>query len=253
MSDRLRLIPILFSPSACPATADEPLTADTVMARVATNQDSSEKLRSQYIYQQHVKIISRKTSGKVLREETADYHVVPKPDHTERTLEQLTGRYWHKGKYEAFSGEPVPEADSTDGDLIHEFREDLTNDKSKDGLAQDLFPFTSDEQKNYKFRLLGQEPFESRQSYHIAFTPIDDEDVDWAGEAYIDAQEFQPIYVFTKLSQPLPFGVPNISWAPTCPASASPSTTAARTTASGSQSAWAANSASAPCSCSIGP
>ena len=177
------------------------------MARVATNQDSSEKLRSQYIYQQHIKIITRKTSGKILREETADYHVIPKPDHTERTLEQLTGRYWHKGKYEDFSGEPVPEPDSTDGDLIHEFREDLTNDKSKDGLAKDLFPFTSDEQKNYKFRLLGQELFESRQSYHIAFTPIDDDDVDWAGEAYIDAQEFQPIYVFTKLSRRMPFGV----------------------------------------------
>ena len=25
--------------------------------------------------------------------------------------------------------------------------------------------------KNYKFRLIGQEPFEGRQSYHIAFTP----------------------------------------------------------------------------------
>ena len=52
-----------------------------------------------------------------------------------------------------FSGEPVPEADSTDGDLIHEFREDLTDDDSKDGLARDLFPLTTDEQKNYKFRL----------------------------------------------------------------------------------------------------
>ena len=30
---------------------------------------------------------------------------------------------------------------------------------------------------------------------------------DWAGEAYIDAQEFQPIYVFTKLSRRMPFGV----------------------------------------------
>jgi hypothetical protein len=101
----------------------------------------------------------------------------------------------------------VPEPDSTDGDLIREFREDLTNDKSKDGLAGDLFPFTSDEQKNYKFRLLGQEPFESRESFHIAFTAIDDDDIDWAGEAYIDAQEFQPIYVFTKLSRRIPFGV----------------------------------------------
>jgi hypothetical protein len=206
---KLRLIAILFLAALSTRTvsAEDSPTADAIMARVATNQDSSEKLRSQYIYQQHIKIITRKTSGKILREETADYHVIPKPDHTERTLEQLTGRYWHKGKYEDFSGEPVPEPDSTDGDLIHEFREDLTNDKSKDGLAKDLFPFTSDEQKNYKFRLLGQELFETRQSYHIAFTPIDDDDIDWAGQAYIDTQEFQPIYVFTKLSRRMPFGV----------------------------------------------
>jgi hypothetical protein len=204
---KLRLISILFLAALCVRTAPAEDSAGTIMSRVATNQDSSEKLRSQYIYTQHIKIITRKNSGKVLREETADYHVIPKPDHTERTLEQLTGRYWHKGRYEDFSGEPVPEPDSTDGDLIHEFREDLTNDQSKDGLAKDLFPFTSDEQKNYKFRLLSQELFESRQSYHIAFTPIDDDDIDWAGEAYIDAQEFQPIYVFTKLSRRMPFGV----------------------------------------------
>ena len=100
------LIPLLLL-AAVSARADDSLTAETIMARVATNQDRSEKLRSQYIYHQHVQVISKKPNGKVLREETADYHVVPKPDHTERTLEQLTGRYWHKGKYEAFSGEPV--------------------------------------------------------------------------------------------------------------------------------------------------
>ena len=206
---KLRLISILFLAALCARTAaaaDSP-TADSIMSRVAANQDSSEKLRSQYIYQQHIQIIARKTNGKVLREETADYNVIPKPDHTERTLQQLTGRYWHKGKYEAFSGEPVPEPDSTDGELVHEFRDDLINDKSKDGLARDLFPLTTEEQKQYKFRLLGQEPFEGRPSYHIAFTPKDDDDTDWAGEAYIDAQEFQPMYVFTKLSRPLPFGV----------------------------------------------
>lgn len=202
------LISILFLAAFIqPAKADEPPTAEAIMARVASNQDSSEKLRSQYIYKQHIQVISKKPSGKVLREETADYHVVPKPDHTERTLEQLTGRYWHKGKYEAFSGEPVPESDSTDAELVHDFREDVTNEKSKDGLAHDLFPLTTDEQKSYKFRLMDHEPFEGRQAYHVAFTPKDDDDTDWAGEAYIDAQEFQPIYVFTKLSQPLPFGV----------------------------------------------
>ena len=208
VSDPHLLFPILFLAVAMlQAKADEPLTADAIMARVATNQDSSEKLRSQYIYQQHIQIIARKTNGKVLREETADYQVVPKPDHTERTLQQLTGRYWHKGKYEPISGEPAPETDSTDGELIHDFREDLINDKSKDGMARDLFPLTTDQQRDYKFRLMDEGPFEGRQSYHIAFTPKDDDDTDWAGEAYIDAQEFQPMYVFTRLSRRLPFGV----------------------------------------------
>lgn len=206
---KLRLVSI-FLLAAIPvrlSVAQESLTAEAIMARVATNQDSSEKLRSQYVYKQHIQVISKKPSGKILREETADYKVIPKPDHIERTLEQLTGQYWHKGKYQAFSGEPVPEPDSTDGELVRDVREDVTNEKSKDGLAHRLFPLTTGEQEDYKFRLIDHEPFEGRQAYHIAFTPKDDDDTDWAGEAYIDAQEFQPIYVFTKLSRPLPFGV----------------------------------------------
>jgi hypothetical protein len=206
---RLRLITILLLVplSVCPALADDSETAETIMAKVAANQDRGEKLRSQYIYQQHIHVVTRKGGAKVLREEAADYNVVPKPDHSERTIQLLTGRYWHKGKYQDFTGEPVPEAESIDSQLIHDLREDLTDDESKDGLARDLFPLTTDQQHDYKFRLVGRELFENRQSYHIAFTPKNDDEKDWAGEAYIDAQEFQPIYVLTKLSRPLPFGV----------------------------------------------
>jgi hypothetical protein len=188
------------------AAANESLTAENIMDRVAANQDRSEKLRSQYVYQQRIHVITRKSNGKVLREEMADYHVVPKPDGTARTLEQLTGRYWHNGRYLDFAGEPVPAADSTDGDLIHGFREDLTNDDSKDGFARDLFPLTTNEQKGYQFRLIGEELFEGRQTYHLAFMPKNQE-IDWAGEAFIDKNEFQPIYVFTKVSQRIPFAV----------------------------------------------
>lgn len=189
------------------AHADESLSAESIMARVAANQDRSEKLRTQYIYQQHIRVASRKTNGKVLREETADYHVVPKPEATERTLQKLTGRYWHGGKYVDFAGEPAPQADSTDGELVHSFREDLTDDKSKDGLARDLFPLTTEEQKTYQFRLIGEENFEGHKTYHIGFVPKDTEDIEWAGEAFIDEDEFQPIYVFSKLSRRIPFGV----------------------------------------------
>ncbi len=192
---------------APPELASKPHTADAIMARVATNQDRSEALRKEFVYRQHIHILTHKPGGKLLREETADYDVAPTPDGTEKKLRLLTGRYWHKGKYEAFSGEPVPAEDSLDGDLIKNFRSDLSNDKSKDGLGKDLFPLTSEEQKNYEFKLLGQEVQEGRSVYHIAFQPKDKDEITWAGEAYIDAAEFEPVRVFTKLSRRMPFVV----------------------------------------------
>ena len=150
--------------------------------------------------------------------------MVPLPDGTEKRLKLLTGRYWNKGKYVDIQGEPVPEAGSkdadlihnlrnhepvpeagrTDADLIHNLRNNLLNDKSKDGLARDLFPLTSGEQKNYEFKLLGQEVEAGRNVYHIAFTPKDEEEPTWAGEAFIDTAEFQPVRVFTRMSRRLP-------------------------------------------------
>jgi hypothetical protein len=190
-----------------PETPDAPLTADAIMARVATNQDRSEELRKRYVYRQHTHILTHKPKGRLLREETADYDVVATPDGTQKELKLLTGRYWNKGKYESFQGEPVPEADSLDGSLIHDFREDLSNEKTKDGLAKDLFPLTTEGQKDYKFKLLGQEMQEGRNVYHVGFEPKDKDEITWAGEAFIDAAEFQPVRVFTKLSRRIPFGV----------------------------------------------
>ncbi len=190
-----------------PESANVPLTADAIMARVAANQDRSEELRKQYVYRQHTHILTHKPRGRLLREETADYDVVPTPDGTQKELKLLTGRYWNKGKYDTFQGEPVPEADSLDGSLIHDFREDLSNEKTKDGLAKDLFPLTSEQQKDYDFKLLGQEVQDGRSVYHIGFRPKDKDEITWAGEAYIDAAEFQPVRVFTKLSRRIPFAV----------------------------------------------
>ena len=74
-------------------------------------------------------------------------------------------------------------------------------------MGKDLFPLTSEEQKNYQFRLLGQETQEGRNVYHIGFRPKDKDEITWAGEAYIDAAEFEPVRVFTKLSRRIPFMV----------------------------------------------
>jgi len=202
----------------------EPLKADDIMARVAANQDRSEALRKEYVYKQHIHIATHKPNSRMMREEIADYDVVPLPDGTQKQLKLLTGRYWNKGKYVDFQGDPVPEAGSKDPDLIqnlrnhepvpeagrtdaaliHNLRNNLLNDESKDGLARDLFPLTSEEQKGYEFKLLGQEVEAGRNVYHIAFTPKDEEEPTWAGEAFIDAAEFQPVRVFTKMSVRLP-------------------------------------------------
>ncbi len=199
------------SPPEQPKESEQPLpplTAEAIMAKVAANQDRSEALRKQYVYRQHTHILTHKPKGgRLLREETTEYDVTPTPDGSDKQLKLLTGRYWKKGKYETFQGEPAPESDGLDGSLIKDFRDDLSNDKTKDGLAKDLFPLTSEQQKDYNFQLLGQEEQQGRSVYHIGFRPKDKNDITWAGEAYIDAAEFQPTRVFTKLSRRIPFAV----------------------------------------------
>jgi len=173
------------------------------MARVVANQDRSEALRKQYVYKQQIHILTQKPGGKLMREETADYNVVPTPDGTKKKLTLLTGRYWHKGKYEQFTGKPTPEEDSFDGDLINDLRDDLSDDRAKDGLAKRWFPLTSEEQKGYDFKLLGQEVRQGRSVYHISFQPKEKDELP-AGEVYVDAAEFEPVRVFTKLAQRVP-------------------------------------------------
>jgi len=189
------------------AAESAPLTAEAIMARVGANQDRSELARQQYVYRQHIHVVTRKTNGKLMREETTDYHMVPQADKTHRQLEKLTGKYWDKGKYVEFSGEPAPNEDTLDASLVNDMRDDLVEPKSKDGIGHNLFPFATEKLTKYVFRLAGRESFQGRDAYRVSFTPADKDDIDWAGEAYIDATDFEPIYVYTKLSRKIPFAV----------------------------------------------
>jgi outer membrane lipoprotein-sorting protein len=189
------------------AFAQQPLTADAIMARVAANQEKAIELRSHYVYKQHTHTTSHKTTGKLMREETDDYDVFPSPKGVERKLQTLSGRYWHKGKYEEFHAEPIPDADSIDADLTHDFIHDSDQQSTRDGVGSDLFPLTAEKQKDYQFHLLGEETMNGRAVYHIEFSPKDKNDIDWKGEAFIDKEEFQPVNVFTRLNKKLPFFV----------------------------------------------
>jgi hypothetical protein len=190
------------------ASADQPSpSVDEIMARVAANQDRAEQVRAEYVYQQRIHVATLRTNGKLAREETADYLVAPTPDGTKKELKHIEGRYWHKGKYLTFQGEPVPQDGWVDSSLVQSFRDDLSNDKSKDGLGRDLFPLTSGEQKQYHFDLVGEDTVKGRRVYRVRFRPRDKSELTWAGEAMIDAEEFEPLRVYTKLSRRIPFFV----------------------------------------------
>jgi len=208
--------------SARPEVKAQTLSVAEIMARVGANYDHGEAVRNEYVYKQHVHIVTHKPQGRIVREETADYDVETQPLGVQKHLRSLTGRYWSKDKYVEFQGEQLPgntrgelvdylrnhEAvpGSTDADLIRNLRNFVTNDKAKDGLGGALFPLTSDAQKDYEFTLLGPEVEAGRNVYRIAFTPKDKDSAElmWSGEAFIDAVEFQPVRVFTRMSKRIP-------------------------------------------------
>ena len=182
-------------------------SASDIMKKVAENQDREQKERASYIYGEHIRVIVRRSSGKLAREETSDFLVTPQAKGVSRKLQAIKGRYWKNAQYNDFTGEPIPEGGGIDGGLASSFREDLTDDKSKDGMGKDLFPLTTEEQKDLKFELTGEELAAGRPAYRIRFGPVDRHDITWAGEAVIDKEELQPVSVYTRLSRRLPLFV----------------------------------------------
>ena len=181
------------------------------MARVAANQDQSEELQKQTCAKSTFMSLLASPGGKVMREETADYEIAPMGTETQKQLKVLTGRYWHKAKYEDFNGEPVPAAESWDADYIRDLRMCLT-EESRCTVAAHLFPLTAAEQNKYEFRFIGQDLPRGRAVYHIGFVPKNKNIFDWAGEAFIDTADFQPVRVFTRLSRRVPFFVRSMGW-----------------------------------------
>jgi hypothetical protein len=217
---------------AAQATAPSTLTADEIMARVATNQDRTEAARMRYIYQQHIRMVSRKPGGKVMCEEVTDSRVSPKQKESQQQLLTLDGRYWQKGRYVHYTtlqehevseakdggsknGEPKDkevktekeDLDGLDIDLVENLRKNLADDKSKDGLGKGLFPLTTEQQAQYLFKLEGRQTMNGRDVYRLSFRPKDKNDFDWKGEAFIDTQEFEPVVVYTEMSRKIPLAV----------------------------------------------
>ena len=85
----MRRVALLLVCVAGSALAQSSLTASEIMAQVAANQDRAVQLRKEYVYQQHIHVISSQTNGKVMREETDDYDVVPTPLGSKKELKEI--------------------------------------------------------------------------------------------------------------------------------------------------------------------
>ena len=182
-----------------------------IMVRVGENQQRASAQRREFTYHQNQLLRMHRGNHKLAREERREYDVTPDAKGSRRELVHFTGRYEHKGAYIAYDRPGYTYKDmDIDGELIDDLATDLSGDRqSRDGIAADLFPLTPAEQRKYVFRLLGQEQYRGRRAYRVTFEPKphQEEGGAWKGEALIDAEEYQPVRVFTHLALKIPLAV----------------------------------------------
>jgi hypothetical protein len=211
-------------------------SAESVMDRVAINQDIGEAQRAQYVYVQHAKMTSRRGNS-VMCEEITEYRFTPSTDGTDEQLLKVEGRRLFKHNYIAYTtllardeegpqdsakpddqdakkpkdekqkdSDPVNQ-ETLDRDLVENIRWNLVHDKSKDGINAHLFPLTSKDQLDYAFHMVGREHLNGRDVFHISFRPKNKDDFGWSGDAFIDTTAFQPVLVTTGMARKIPFAV----------------------------------------------
>src|SRR4051812_8920248 len=159
------LIPAIYL-SACLSTAQTTSpssaalpAAESIMARVAANQDASEAERTHYIYVQHARMSSRK--GKtILCEEITDYRFTPSTGETHEQLLKVEGRMLKNKKYVSYD-KLLPSDE--------EKRKDAAGDQKKEKDAKDPSPHKERDEEAGKKKHKDKEP---------AFDPDSDETID---------------------------------------------------------------------------
>jgi hypothetical protein len=196
---------------------------DEIMKRMAANVAASLEARRQYVYKQKVNAKLVRTNGQTARAERREYTVTPKEKNTEKHLDLLAGEY-HKSKKEIIHySEKGFEAKSMDidGGIMEDLIDDLIDDKkSRDGIPHNLFPLNAKDLAAYRYTYAGLTEVKGRKAHRIAYVPVpkkercpDTSDDDncpwrpWKGEVVVDAEEFQPVRIFSDLTFKMPWAV----------------------------------------------
>ena len=182
------------------------------MARVAENQDRALEARRASICDQTLLVRFLRSRGHFAREERSEYAVIPTPAGFEKRFLRFSGKYENSSHIFEYSQPHHAYKDvDLDGELISDLSNDLTSDPgSRDGIAADLFPLTARRQQHYEFTLAGRQTYRGAEVFRIRFQPRKAAVKDgamWAGEVLVDAAEFQPVFVSTRLAQGIPLWV----------------------------------------------
>ncbi|HEY1341554.1 MAG TPA: hypothetical protein VGF59_28785 [Bryobacteraceae bacterium] len=204
---KISLLAVLAAGLAAGQTPD----VASIMSRVAVNQAKSQEDREQWVYTQKQLLRFIRGGGKLAREERREYTVAPQYRGIKKSLVHFEGKYADHGKEFAYD-KPRYEYKSLDidGQLIDELSNDMLSDRQgRDGIDREMFPLTYHEQLKYDFKFVKTEKYHGRDVYRVAFEPKphvggEEDGPIWKGEALIDAEEFQPVAVNTKMAKGLP-------------------------------------------------
>jgi len=203
---------LLLAAAALAGRAETP-AIDDIMRRVALNQAKSQELRTNYVYHQQQLLRMLRGNKKVAREERREYTISPKFRGNDRELVKFAGRYESKGQYFTFDkpGYQYKGVD-IDGGLMNDLADSMMHDNNgRDGISSDLFPLTYHRQLKYDFKIVKAGEFRGAKAYLVHFEPkakpkIGDMENGgvWRGDAWIDAEEYQPLQVATSLAWKMP-------------------------------------------------
>lgn len=218
--------------------AEGPGDALAIMRTVAANTTAATEGRRQYVY--HQKVVARlvRGDGKTAGKETREYTVVPQETTTDKTLVSFSGEY-RDGKRMVQYSQPgaKDKGDGGDREVVSKLVDELVNAKdTRDGIPHDLFPLSNADLAYYQFSLKGETNLLGRRTWDIMFEPANrkglciqagplfrlEADVStgpadhaavedrschqWKGDAWIDAEEYQPVRIETKMAKGVPWG-----------------------------------------------
>lgn len=202
------LLALLLASFAVSGPPDPSPSPSVVMQQVGSNQDKAQSARGSIVYDQVIRVVSRQKGGRLVCQQESRYTITPQAEGTKRTLLLTRGTYLKKGHPISFNKEVEDGSGTLDTSIVKSFRDGLTQDEdTKDGLSADLFPLTSEHQEKLEFESEGERLIRQRAAYAIRFRPRDRKGYGWAGEAFVDKEDLQPVQVYTQMARKLPFFV----------------------------------------------